>query len=387
MNYEFTAAEKEKIQAFERFCREEVAPQASDLLSGQRNARDVLRSLFPRLGGVGYLGLSQPEAWGGQGESLILQAALGEKLAGTSPTVHLSAYTSGVHCGQLIGRFGSEGQRASFLRDLLSGRRVAALARTEARGGLDLEGMETSAQRDGDHYLLQGEKFFCVNAPLADFFLVFACLDRGKAGKAGLCCFLVPRDAAGLSVESAVYPVGYVGLPVASLVLKGVRLDKSRLVGAEGMGDDVLRESWQWDALGITCCSIGILEASLETAFAYSQQRTSFGKPIGAYQEVSFKLAEARAMLDTARLLSQKSVWMKQCQDAEAETLLRCAKLYASEAGTKCAGYALQILGGRGALKEGALGELFLCAKANEIGGGTSEMHRIRIAKSVLDSV
>jgi alkylation response protein AidB-like acyl-CoA dehydrogenase len=181
--------------------------------------------------------------------------------------------------------------------------------------------------------------------------------------------------------------LGYRGLPVSSLVLKGVLLDKTSLLGDEGSGRLVLRESWQWDALGMASGSIGILEASLEAAFSYSQQRTSFGKPIASYQEVSFKLAEARAMLDTARLLSQKAAWMKQTQDPEADTLISCAKLYASEAATKCVGYALQVLGGKGVLKGTPMAELFLSAKSNEIGGGTSEMHRIQIARKILDSV
>ncbi len=387
MDYELSEKEKERKKAFQSFCKKEIRPLAERLAGGQGDGSQVLRALLNKLGEAGHLGLSLGTEAGGQGESLVLQVAFGEVLAKESPAVHLAAWTCGVHCGHLLSRFGSGDWIREILGGLLSGRKIAALARTEPSGGTSLEGMATKMVQDRGGWRVSGRKSFCVNAPAADVFVVFGVLESPQGAGEGLCAMLVPAGSAGARVEPEEEALGYSGLPVGSLVLEQTRVDGAWLLGSAGRGSEVLQESWQWDALGATAGSIGLMEASLEAAFVHAQQRLSAGKPLAAYQEVAFKLAEARAMLDTARLLGQKAAWLKQIQDPEAETLISCAKLYASEAATKCAGYALQILGGRGARRGCAAAEWLLAAKSNEIAGGTSEAHRIKIAKSVLESV
>lgn len=387
MDYELSEKEKEKRKNFQDFCRKEIVPLAEGLAAGQGKGPEILRSLLKKLGEAGHLGLSLPVEAGGQGEGLVLQMAFGEVLAKESPVAHLAAWTSGVHCGHLLHRFWTGEGKKEILGDLISGRKIAALARTEPTGGTSFQGMTTKVVENRGGWLISGRKAFCVNGPAADLFVVFGAFESSKEPSGALCALLVPATGGGVVVEAEEEAAGYKGLPVGSVLFRETAVEAGNLLGGAGLGAEVLQESWQWDALGATAGSIGLIEASLQTAFGYSQERQSGGKPLGAYQEVTFKLAEARAMLDTARLLGQKAAWMKQIQDPEAETLISCAKLYASEAATKCAGYALQILGGKGARRGCPASEWLLAAKANEISGGTSEAHRIKIAKRVLDSV
>lgn len=387
MDYELSEKEKERKKAFQSFCTKEIRPLAGRLAAGQGEGPQVLRALLNKLAGAGYLNLSLAAEAGGQGGSLVLQMAFGEVLAKESPAAHLAAWTCGVHCGQLLFRFGASDRIREILGDLLSGRKIAALARTEPSGGTSLEGMATKMVQDGEGWRISGRKSFCVNAPVADVFVVFGLLESPQGTGGGLCAMLVPAGSTGVRVEPEEEALGYSGLPVGSLLLEETRVDGLWVLGSPGRGAEVLEESRQWDALGATAGSIGLIEASLEAAFLHSQQRLSAGKPLAAYQEVAFKLAEARAMLDTARLLGQKAAWLKEIQDPEADTLISCAKLYASEAATKCAGYAMQILGGKGARRGCAAAEWLLAAKSNEIAGGTSEAHRLKIAKAVLDTV
>ena len=382
MDYDLSPGQAEKLAAFGTFCGEEIFPRARDLARGEGDAMEILRACLRGLGGVGYLGLCRSSEGGGGDEELVLQAAMGEILAKTSRTVYLSAFTSGVHAGHLVDRFGTEEQGGAFLKGLTDGAVVASVARTEARSGVDLATMSTCARPDGKGFLLEGEKSFCLNGPMADLFVVFASVDaEGDLG-----CFLVPRQTEGLEVHDPFETLGYAGLPLGALRLRGARLGKDHLLGGPREGRAVLEESLRWDALGMTSASVGIIEGSLEASFAHSQERVVFGKPIGSYQEISFKVAEIRAMLDTARLLSQKAAWLMQSGDPGAPTMVSCAKLYASEAAVKSAGYALQILAGEGVRKGSVVEQLFRDAKMSEIGGGTSESHRLRIAKDVLEA-
>jgi len=387
MDYELSEKEKERKKNFQEFCKKEIVPLAEGLAAGQGNASELLRTLLKKLGEAGHLGLSLPVEIGGQGEGLVLQMAFGEVLAKESPVAHLAAWTSGIHCGHLLYRFWTGQGKKEILGGLLSGRKIAALARTEPTGGTSLQGMTTKVVENQGGWRVSGRKAFCVNGPVADLFVVFGALESPKEPGSQVCALLVPAAREGLAVEVEEEAAGYRGLPVGSVLFRETAVEAGSLLGGAGLGAEVLQESWQWDALGATVGSIGLIEASLQAAFGYSQERQSGGKPLGAYQEVTFKLAEARAMLDTARLLGQKAAWMKQIQDPEADTLISCAKLYASEAATKCTGYALQILGGKGARRGCPASEWLLAAKSNEIAGGTSEAHRIKIAKRVLESV
>ncbi len=380
MNFEWSQEEKAAYEDFGKFCAEVIAPGGEKLAAGGSPATELLRSRQRELGGVGYLGLCRSSSWGGRDATVQVQMAYTEILARTCRTTCLSAYTSGVHAGALIEGFGSEEQKRDVLERLLSGEEVASLARSEAGGGVDLGSMKTRVQEVGEGFLLEGEKSFCVNGPMADHFLVFA----GAAEEGGEpFCLLVPAGLEGVEVGDPFPLMGYEGLPLAPVRFHGVRLGPEALLGRE----DVLEESAQWDAMGIAASSVGILEACLEIAFPYSMERAAFGKPIGRYQEVSFKLAEIRAMLDTARLLSQKGAWAKETGDREAGELISCAKLFGAESAVTATRYALQILGAAGMRRGSAAERLYRDAKMNEIGGGTSEIHRLRIARAVLDAV
>lgn len=392
MDYELSEDQKNYKEAFTRFCAEQIAPHCPEIDKGGRQAHKKVKSLCRKLGAFGYLGLSFPQEWGGRGHDLLLQTACDEVLAKVSSSVFLSAYTSAIHCGKLIEHFGTAELKRLVLEGLLAGRTIGSVARTEAQAGSDLGAILTTATRGDGEVVVSGLKEFCINGPIAGVFLVVARSvgvperkDTGRESKPIV--LVVPSDTGGVEVVEKVETFGYVGLPIARVRFDSSTLPDRFILGAEGVGARIVEESLEWDARGMTSASIGIMMRALEASFAYSQERQAFGKAIGSFQEVSFKLAEMRAMVDTARLLAAKAAWLKQEGDAEASVLLSCAKLYASESASKCAGYAVQIHGARGLLKQSTVSSLYRDAKYGEIGGGTSEIHRIAIARSVLDAV
>lgn len=392
MDYELSDEQKKYKEEFARFCTEQIAPHCPQIDRGGRQAHKKLKSLHRKLGAFGYLGLSFPDQWGGRGHDLLLQTACDEVLAKVSSSVFLSAYTSAIHCGKLIEHFGTAELKRLVLEGLLAGHTIGSVARTEAQAGSDLGAIVTAATRGNGEVVVSGIKDFCVNGPIAGVFLVVARSvvvpdSKDAGGESGPTVLVVPRDTGGVEVVETVETFGYVGLPIARVRFDSSRLPDRFVVGAEGVGRRIVEESLEWDARGMTSASIGIMARALEASFAYSQERQAFGKAIGSFQEVSFKLAEMRAMLDTARLLAAKAAWLAQEGDPEASVFLSCAKLYASESASKCAGYAVQIHGARGLLKQSVVASLYRDAKYGEIAGGTSEIHRIAIARSVLDAV
>ena len=387
MDYELTEEQRKKKDAFERFCVQQIEPSSLLIEKGGKKGQKKLKACYGHLGEVGYLGLRVPEQWGGQGEELMLGVACDEILAKACRSTYLSAYTSAVHCGRLIERYGSTEQKKVVLGGLSAGRRIASIARSEAKAGSDVQGITTEVQKQGGGFLLNGQKDYCVNAPIADDFLVFARSGEVNSPEKGLSVFLVPAGLPGVEIEETVETMGYTGTPICRVAFNQCTLPQDSLLGVEGRGWEIVQESLEWDATGIVSTSVAIIEKTLEASLAYSQERMVFGKPIGSYQEVSFKLAEIKVMLDTARLLSSKAAWLKDIGDLEAKVFLSCAKLYASEAATKCSSYAVQIHGGQGLIKGSLTERLYRDARYGEIGGGTSEIHRLSIAKAVLQAV
>ncbi len=387
MDYELREEQKTHKEAFERFCSKEIAPAAECVERGGTDGRETLKAHFACLAETGYLGLSFSSEHGGLGQDELLQTACDEILAKACRSTFLAAYSSAIHCGKLLEAFGRGEENARLLRGLIGGERVAALARTETGAGSDLQGMTTSIARKGGGFLLSGEKDFCVNGPMAHAFLVVARADQVKGVERGLSVFVIPCAFPGVRIGETLETFGYTGTPISKVAFNECSVQADSLLGEEGRGWEVAEASWELDALGMTSASIGIIEAGLESSLRYSQERKAFGKPIGSFQEISFKIAEMRAMLDTARLLSRKAVWLRQTGGEEVRVLLSCAKLYASEAATKCAGYGVQIHGGKGLVTRSLAGRLYRDAKYGEIGGGTSEIHRLLLAKAVLETV
>ncbi len=391
MDYELNEDQKRYKDEFGRFCTDVIAPLRWAVEKGGARGLKAVKTAYRALGGFGYLGLCFSECWGGRGQDLVLQTSCDETLAKISPSIFLSVYTSSVHCGKLIEQFGSEELKKSVLHNLLRGRRMASMARTEAGAGTDLTSIATTLVRTSDGELrVTGHKDFCVNAPLAALFIVVGQRAEGHAAQdpeRRLAMIAIPSKVTGLEIGEAAETVGYRGLPIARLRLNSCTVPDWCVLGAEKDAHVVLEASFEWDAIGITSASVGIMTKALEASLAYSKDRQVLGKPIGSFQEVSFKLAEMRAMLDTARVLSAKAAWLKQEGDAEARVLLSCAKLYASEAASRCASYAIQIHGGHGIYKDSPVAGLYDDAKCCEIAGGTSEIHRLAIAQSVLNAV
>ena len=381
MDYQFSPEQVKRQQELAAFCRAEIAPRAQQLdRSSRRDVGACMRENLRRLAQGGWL------ATGQEGDDLDLIEAYqaGEEIAKACPATFISARASAFLCGGALRLFGTPEQKARYILPLLRAERVGALAYSEALAGSDLAAITTSACKGGDGWLLNGAKDIVVNAPIADIILVPAYNDKNVGAEQGMSLFIVEKGAVGLDTGSPVETMGLRGVPIAAVSLNNCR-PSGVLGGAAGLGYHQVQRLLTMGAVGIAAFCVGIGSACMEIATSHAKTRTAFGKPIGLYQEVGFKLADMFTITDLGRLLALRAAWAINTGEHEADVLAACAKLFASEAATQVADWGMQILAGHGYLAGTEMERLYRDAKFGEICEGTSEMQRGFIAKSELD--
>ncbi len=308
----------------------------------------------------------------------------GEEIAKACPATFISARASAFLCAGALRLFGTPEQKARYIPPLLQAEMVGALAYSEALAGSDLQAITTSACQDGDGWLLNGAKDIVVNAPIADIILVLAYTDKSAGAEQGMSLFIVEKGAVGLDIGLPVETMGLRGVPIAAVSLHNCR-PAGVLGGVAGQGYPQVQRLLTMGAVGIAALCVGIGSACLEIATSHAKTRSAFGKPIGLYQDVGFKLADMFTITDLGRLLALRAAWAINTGDHEADVLAACAKLFASEAATKVVDWGMQIFAGHGYLAGTEMERLYRDAKFGEICEGTSEIQRAFIAKNELD--
>lgn len=321
---------------------------------------------------------SYPETVAKEKHDRISTMLAQKSMAVTSPSLALGLMAGMTIPARMLALYATEEQKKKYLEPLLQGSASAAVAVCET--GMSIENgplSTTSRCMDGSTWILQGEKNYIWNAPLADFFVVAAETDQGPAW------FILDFNTAGLEKGPADETLGFRGSAIGSLTMDACRLDKNQIIGPYPNRDSftVLRE-WQNEAL--ISIALGLIERCYGTALPYAKQHKSGGKPIISYQEVGFKLAEIMTLEQTAQLLAMKAVWAQEADNSDAGALLGCAKVFCCEAAEKTASECLQIMGGAGYMKGNPVAESFQDAKYLTIAGVSSEVSRMMIADSVL---
>jgi alkylation response protein AidB-like acyl-CoA dehydrogenase len=332
---------------------------------------------------LGLAGLAVPERFGGAPADALGTALAYEELARVSASVCVILSVHNSLVAQIIERYGDEEQRGRFLPRLARGEILGSYALTEAESGSDAGAMKTTARREGGAWVLDGRKQFITTAPYAGLFVVFAVTDPVARPADGISAFLVEPDFPGFSLGPEAPKLGLLSSKIAELRFDGCRVPAANLLGQAGRGFRMALELLDTGRIGIGAQAVGIGQAALDAALAYSRERRQFGRPIAEFQAIQWKLADMHTRVEAARLL----VWRAAASKDAGRPFAReaaMAKLFASETATACADEAVQVHGGYGYLRTYPVERLYRDAKACALYEGTSEIQRLVIARHLL---
>jgi butyryl-CoA dehydrogenase len=356
----------------------EILPRAAEL----DRAHEFPRAIVNRLGALGLMGVMVPEKWGGAGmDALSYALALEEISRACASTGVIMSVQNSLVCAPLVSA-GTDAQRARWLPDLATGKKIGCFALSEPEAGSDAAAQRTSAVRRGGGWVLSGTKNFITNAPVADLMLVAANTDPGKGAK-GISIFLVPTATPGVKVGKPDDKLGIRAAVSAQVFLADCAVGEDALLGAEGEGFKLAMRALDGGRIGIAAQAVGIARAAFEDAVQYAQERKTFGQPIAHHQAIQFKLADMCTEIEAARLLLWRAA-VKKDSGARYTTEAAKAKLFASEVANRAAKEALQVFGGYGYLTDFPAERHYRDAKITEIYEGTSEIQRLVIASSLL---
>ena len=358
-----------------------IRPQAADIDKHERFPKEILKGLAE----LGLMAVNVPEELGGAGAGTVAYAlAMQEVAAACASTAVTMAVTNMV--GEVIARFGTNEQKQHHCPRLASGEHVAgAFALSEPEAGSDPGGMRTTARKDGDDWVLDGEKQWITSGAHAGVFVVWARTSPAseRPGTRGISCFLVPGGAKGLRVGKHEDKMGLRGSNTVPLVFEGCRVPASALLGELDGGFKIAMMALDGGRIGISSQAIGIARAALAESVVYAKDRKQFDKPIADFQGIQWKLANMKTDLDAAHLLSLRAAWMKE-RGLPFSKEASMAKVFATEAAWRICNQAVQIHGGYGYTREFAAERHLRDVRVTMIYEGTSEVQRIVIARSVL---
>lgn len=379
MKIELTEEQKLLRDSVRRFAEEVVKPRAKEI----DESGEFPRSFFDQAGEIGLAGVAIPDEYGGAGMDTISYSLVIEEISRVCATsgVILSVNNSLV-CGPLL-KFGTEEQKKEFLTPLAAGQKLGCFALTEPGAGSDPSGLRSTARRDGDDYVLNGNKVFITNGTDADVALVFASVDLAKKHK-GITCFIVPADTSGYHHGTHEFKLGVNASGTTELAFDNLRIPVRYRLGEEGEGFKIAMATLDGGRIGIAAQAVGIAQGAFEEALAYSQQREQFDQKLADFQAIQFYLADMATEIDAARLLTWKAAWAKENQKRYTLEAAQ-AKLFASEMAQRVTNKALQIYGGYGYTKEYNVERYFRDARITEIYEGTSEIQKMVIADWVLN--
>ncbi len=379
MHIELNDEQKLLREEVRRFAEEVVRPIAKEIDAKGIFPTDTIRQAAE----MGLTGVAVPEEYGGSGMDAISYCLIIEEISRVcASTGVILSVNNALVCDPLL-KWANEEQKKKWLTPLAAGEKLGCFALTEPGAGSDAAALRTSAVRDGDDYVLNGNKVFITNGTNADVALVFATVDPKRKHKA-ITAFIVPAETPGYSHGVHEYKLGVNASGTTELAFEDMRVAASQRLGEEGDGFRVAMSTLDGGRIGIAAQAVGIAQGAFEEALAYAQEREQFGRSISSFQAIQHYLADMSTELDAARLLTWKAAWAK-------ENRKRCtleaaqAKLFASEMAQHVTNKALQIHGGYGYIREYNVERYFRDARITEIYEGTSEIQKLVISDWVLN--
>ena len=378
MDFELTEEQQLLRQMVHQWAEARVAPQA------ERNDREhrYPADLVAEMAEMGLLGVTVPERWGGAGmDALSYVIAMEEVSRACASTGVIMSVNNSLVCDPIM-KFGTDEQKATWLKPLAEGKTLGCFALSEPGTGSDAAAQTCMAVPDGDDWVIDGTKNWITNGPQADVCVLIAMHDRAK-GARGIIAFIVDMHRDGVRSGKPEEKLGICASGTSSLMFEGYRAKDSERLGAPGDGFKVAMSTLDGGRIGIAAQAIGIARAAFEKAVRYSTERQAFGGPISNLQAIQHKIADMSVEIDAARLLTYRAALLKQ-QGARYGKESAMAKLYASEMSQRVCHQAIQVHGGYGYVREYDVERHYRDQRITEIYEGTSEIQRLVIARAVL---
>ncbi len=361
------------------FTSDHIAPIADEV----DKSNEFPRQLWPKLGEIGLHGVTVEEEYGGAGMGYLEHVIAMEEISRGSASIGLSYGAHSNLCINQIRRNGTHEQKTKYLPKLISGDHLGALAMSEPGAGSDVVSMKLKAQKKGDRYVLNGNKFWITNGPQADVLVVYAKTDP-DAGSRGITAFLIEKDFKGFSTAQKLDKLGMRGSDTGELVFQDCEVPEENVLGEVGKGVNVLMSGLDYERAVLAGGPTGVMQACMDVVVPYVHDREQFGQPIGTFQLMQGKLAD---MYTTMNATKAYVYAVAQACDRGETTRKDAAGaiLYAAEKTTWMALEAVQALGGMGYLNDSPTGRLLRDAKLYEIGAGTSEIRRMLIGRELFE--
>ncbi len=378
MNFHLTKEQTLFEQMIKGFAEKEVKPLAAEVDELERFPEETVE----KMARVGLLGIPVPAELGGAGGNNVMYAQAVEELSVACATtgVIVSAHTS--LCIAPILESGTPEQKKKYLPRLASGEWLGAFGLTEPNAGTDASAQQTTAVEDGDNYIINGSKIFITNAEYAHVYIIFAMTDKSQGVK-GITAFIIEKGTPGFTFGKKEKKMGIRGSATSELIFENCIIPKENMLGKVGKGFGIAMKTLDGGRIGIAAQALGIAQGALNETVKYIKERKQFGKPLSAFQNTQFQIADMQTRISAARLLVRSAAFKKdQGEKYSADAAM--AKLYAAEVAMDVASKAIQLHGGYGYTREYPVERMLRDAKITEIYEGTSEVQKMVIAANLL---
>ncbi|RCK72241.1 MAG: Butyryl-CoA dehydrogenase [Ignavibacteriae bacterium] len=380
-NFQLTENQKMVQQMARDFAEKEIRP----VIAKYDESQEFPFEIVEKMSQLGFMGIIFPEEFGGAGFGYLEYVTIIEEISKVDPSLGLTIAAHNSLCTNHIYTFGNEEQKKKYLPDLTSGKKIGAWALTEPTSGSDAGSLKTTATRDGDYYVLNGSKNFITHGSVGKITVVLALTDKSK-GKKGISAFIVENDTPGFIVSKKENKLGMRSSDTAAIAFDNCRVPAENLIGEEGTGFRQALTILDGGRISIAANALGIAQGAYEASLKYAKERQQFGKPIGEFQAIQWKLSEMAVQIEAARLLTMKAAYLK---NLGKEVILESsmAKYYAGEVAVMVTNEAVQIHGGYGFIKDFPVEKFYRDVKLVTIGEGTSEIQKLVISRMLLGLV
>lgn len=381
--FEFTLSDQQLLiqQTIRDFAENEIRP----VVMKYDESQEFPMEIFKKLGEMGFMGILVPEEYGGSGLGYIEYALIVEELSKVDPSVSLSLAAHNGLCTNHILLFGNESQKKKYLPDLAAGKKIGTWCLTESVSGSDARSLLTTAEKKGGKYYINGSKTFATHGTVGETAVIMAKTDKEKTKK-NISAFIAEKNYPGYIIGKKENKLGCRASDTAQLSFEDLEVPAENLLGEEGEGFHNALTILEGGRISIAAMALGISEGAYEASVKYSKERVQFKKTLSEFQATQFKLADMKTAIEASRLLVFRSAWLKD-QGQSINLAASQAKLFASEAAVKITEQAIQIHGGYGFIKEFPVEKFYRDVKLTTIGEGTSEIQRMVISRSILESL
>ena len=380
MDYALSEEHRAIKEEVRKFAENEVAPVASEYDQAEEYPYEVVQKAAE----MGLTGAHFPVEYGGVGYSSLENALVTEELFAVDPGVGLCITSAGFGAEAII-EFGTDEQKAEYLPPIVEGESVMGAAISEPQAGSDVTSIQTTAEKDGDEWVVNGSKMWITNGSVGDYFVVMCQTDPDADDRyAGFSQIIIESDRDGFEADKITGKLGIRASDTAELYFDDVRVPEENLVGTEGMGFLQLMQFFDETRTAVAAQGVGIAKGACERALDYAQEREQFGRSLGEFQAIQHKLADMHIRTEAARQLTYKSAWSVDNDEGQLTALASMAKEFASRVATDAADEAVQVFGGAGYVNDHDVERLYRDSKITQIYEGTSEIQKNIVARELL---